>query len=88
MDEDELRARLAALEAMVFGLIEREAQQAFAAGGLDAVRGLSTGLGEIVVQVASNLTEDQAKMTRRLFESALNTLEVRLFPSQSGGKAN
>jgi hypothetical protein len=88
LDLDQLQARLVVMEAVMFGLIEREAQQAFASGGQDAVTGLAAGLGEAVSLFSSALPPQQERLARELFAALLNTIEVRLQPAKAGAKVN
>lgn len=88
MDEDEVAARIAVLEALVFGLIEKEAYEAFRAAGEDGLKALTARYGELVVTRLDGMPKQQESFGREHFRTFFDLLGARMSPSQSGAKVN
>lgn len=84
MSEDEVAARIAVLEAVVYTLIESAALQAAAARGMEGVNHVVETISYAVGERLSDMSPASKEMARAHFVALLQTLQDRLAPSQSG----
>lgn len=84
MSEDEVSARIAVLEAVVYTLIESVALQAAGERGMAGVNQVVETISYAVGERLSEMPPAAKEMAHAHFVALLQTLQDRLAPSQSG----
>lgn len=88
MSRDEMVARIALLEGLVYGLIEQRALQLGENGGIDAVTPFVEEMGRLVGDRTANMADEQKDFARRQFGAILQVLQDRLLPKSQGVTVN
>ena len=88
MSQDEMVARIAMLEGIVFALIEQRALQIGESGGVDAVTRFVGEMAFLVRDRTSSLSEDQKEKVAQNFDLMMRVLESRLLPKGRGEAVN
>lgn len=88
MDRDEMVARIAMLEAMVYALIEQRALQIGEGGGVDAITRFVGEMAFLVQDRTNSLNVDQKQKIAQNYDQLMRVLHARLLPKDNGETVN